>query len=476
MTEPHVVILGGGPAGVGAAYRLRKQKLARVTLIEQKESFGGNAGSFEHAGMFLDYGSHRLHHSTEPEILADIRSMLGDDLQDRPRNGRIRLRGRWVRFPLSGPDLLLRLDKAFAIGAARDMILRAIPRTPKQPAAFRGAPPETFAEVLREKLGPTICDHFYYPYARKLWGHEPSELSGIQAQRRVSANSFGKLLKKIVKPTGGGKFYYPRRGFGQISEAYGRTAGELGAELCMGYKVERLIAPKAPGQPFTVEASKNGERRAFVADHVLSTLPVSLVARMYEPGAPSEVLEAAKRIDYRAMVLVYLELDVDQFTTTDAHYLPEQNVRMTRLSEPKNYFGLSEPKGRTVLCAEIPCTVEDDIWSMDDDALGRLVADDIRKLELPLLRPPVRAFARRLRQAYPIYLNGYEEPFGKLDAWANSLPGFTSYGRQGLFAHDNTHHALFMANCAVECLKSGRFDDAEWQKYREIFKTHVVED
>jgi protoporphyrinogen oxidase len=478
-----VIILGGGPAGVGAAYKLRKRDLAKVTLIEQKDSFGGNAGSFEHNGLYLDYGSHRLHHSTEPDILADIRSMLGDDLQDRPRNGRIRLRGKWVRFPLSGPDLMLRLDKAFAIGAARDMALNALP-LPKS----HGTGPETFASVLREKLGPTICDHFYYPYARKLWGREPSELSGIQAHRRVSANSFTKLLTKVVKPTGGGKFFYPRKGFGQISEAYGRTAGELGAELCMGFKVERLVAPKAPGGKFTVEASKSrnreaasgssqgGERRKWEVDHVLSTLPVSLVARMFEPAPPPEVLEAAKRIDYRAMVLVYLELDVDQFTTTDAHYFPEENVRMTRLSEPKNYFGLREPRGRTVLCAEVPCAADDEIWSMDDAALGEMVATDIRRVELPLAKPPVAVFARRLRQAYPIYLNGYEEPFGKLDHWANHLPGFTSYGRQGLFAHDNTHHALFMANCAVECLVSGKFDEAKWAGYREIFKTHVVED
>ncbi|HEX7481313.1 MAG TPA: FAD-dependent oxidoreductase [Polyangiales bacterium] len=468
MSEPHVVILGGGPAGVGAAYKLRKLGRGRATLIEAKPELGGNAGSFEHEGFHLDYGSHRLHHATEPEILADIRSMLGDDLKDRPRNGRIRLRGKWVKFPLRGSDLLLRLDKAFAFGAARDMALRSLPLGKDEG--------DTFASVLRAKLGPTICDHFYYPYARKLWGYEPSELSGIQAQRRVSANSFAKLLKKVVKPTGGGKFFYPKQGFGQISEAYGKAAQDLGAELLREHKVERLLRPAQPGGRFVVEVSCGSERRQIEADHVLSTLPVPLLARIMEPGAPAHVLEAAKHIDYRAMILVYLELDVDQFTTTDAHYFPEENVRMTRLSEPKNYFGHSEPKGRTVLCAEVPCSADEALWSMDDAALGQMVVDDIRRVELPLGRPPVRVFARRLRQAYPIYLNGYEKPLAVLDEWASSIPGFTSYGRQGLFAHDNTHHALFMAYCAVDCLQDGRFDEAKWRGYREVFKTHVVED
>ena len=83
---------------------------------------------------------------------------------------------------------------------------------------------------------------------------------------------------------------------------------------------------------------------------------------------------------------------------------------------------------------------------------------------------------KRLPQAYPIYLQGYEKPLGRLEEWAETLPGLLVYGRQGLFAHDNTHHALFMAYSAVDCLQDGRFDQAKWEGYRQIFKSHVVED
>jgi hypothetical protein len=51
-----------------------------------------------------------------------------------------------------------------------------------------------------------------------------------------------------------------------------------------------------------------------------------------------------------------------------------------------------------------------------------------------------------------------------------------TYGRQGLFAHDNTHHALFMAYRAVDCLVDGRWDADRWQSLRQVFATHVVED
>ena len=57
---PHVVVLGGGPAGCGAAYQLRRSNRAAVTLVERQDRFGGNAGSFEWGGQMLDYGSHRL--------------------------------------------------------------------------------------------------------------------------------------------------------------------------------------------------------------------------------------------------------------------------------------------------------------------------------------------------------------------------------------------------------------------------------
>ena len=64
----------------------------------------------------------------------------------------------------------------------------------------------------------------------------------------------------------------------------------------------------------------------------------------------------------------------------------------------------------------------------------------------------------------------------RLDDCTETLPGFLSYGRQGLFAHDNTHHALAMAYAAVSCLENGKFDLDKWHEHREVFATHVVED
>lgn len=469
MSKPHVAILGGGPAGCGAAHQLRRNDIARVTLIERSMRVGGNAGSFEAAGQFLDYGSHRLHSACDAEILHDLQSMLGSDLAHRERRGRIRLRGKWLHFPLQMPDVLLRLDRAFALGIVRDMIARQLFGKPEEG--------ETFAAVLNAKLGNTLCEQFYYPYARKLWGHEPSELSGIQAKKRVSAGSVTDILKRLIKPPGEGKFYYPRKGFGQITEAYAAESQKLGADYLTGWTANRISRPDHDTGRFCIElTNRDGQVRSVEADHVWSTIPLTILCRMMSPAPPPEVVQASQSIDYRSMILVYLTLPVQRFTGTDAHYFPELNIRMTRLSEPKNYFDADGPKGMTTLCAEVPCRHGDEVWNMTDEALGKLILDDMRVAELPM-HEPVTVFTRRLRQAYPIYTIGYEYALETMDSWLAQVPDLLVFGRQGLFAHDNTHHALYMAYSAARCLQeNGSFDHARWGEYRKVFATHVVED
>lgn len=114
---------------------------------------------------------------------------------------------------------------------------------------------------------------------------------------------------------------------------------------------------------------------------------------------------------------------------------------------------------------------------MSDEDLGILVRDALASARLPIQAPIRQVVTRRLRQAYPIYRQGYETAFDPLDHWVSQLEGVLSFGRQGLFAHDNTHHALYMAYCAADCLgPNGYFDREQWRAYRQVFETHVVED
>ncbi|MCI0591206.1 MAG: FAD-dependent oxidoreductase [Gammaproteobacteria bacterium] len=474
MAKPHVVILGAGPAGVGAAFQLtRRARAAQVTVLERNPWVGGNAGSFELAGMRMDYGSHRLHPACNPEVLHDIRNLLDGDLLDRPRHGRIRLRGRWIHFPLKPLDLVFKLPPSFVMGVATDLIAK-LPKRSGSPTAT------TFASVLEAGLGRTICRDFYFPYARKVWGLEPEELSATQARRRVSANSLGKMLRKVLsaipglKPQGSGRFFYPRQGYGQISEAYYRAAREAGAEVHLNSRV--LSVETERGAVTMIRYEKDGQVLSLRPNHVWSTIPITSLARCLKPGPPQERLHAAENMRYRAMILIYLVLEQDRFSEYDAHYFPESEIPISRLSEPKNYSNGHGPSDRTVLCAELPCDPESPAWGKSDEELGQLVCDSLNAAGIPVQRLAEVA-TRRLRQAYPIYRQGYEVHFNQLDHWLSEIDGLLSFGRQGLFAHDNTHHALYMAYCAVDCLgENGGFDRQRWQAFRRVFDTHVVED
>ena len=455
-----LVVLGAGPAGIGAAYRAARAGLD-VVVLERAPVPGGAAGSFEVGGLRVDHGSHRLHPSIDPGILAELQALLGPELQRRRRRGRIRLEGRWIAFPLRPADLARRLPPGFAARATRDALLSPL----RRPRA------DTYAEVLRAGLGPTLAERFYFPYARKLWGLEPHEIDAEQARRRVSAGSAAKLLRRVAGRGGsGGWFWYPRRGYGQISEALAGAARRAGAELRFESAVTR-VGLRADAVRVEVEGGE-----AVEAARAWSTLPLTALARLADPPPPQGVLAAASELRFRAMLLVYLVLDVDRYTPFDAHYLPEGWTPVARVSEPKNYRDGDDPPGRTVLCAELPCAPGDGLWRASDEELRDLVAWTLAEAGLPAPRA-VGVEVRRLPAVYPVYRVGYARAFDALDGWATAQPRLLTFGRGGLFAHDNLHHALAMAWAAADALGRGStFDGEAWREARRRFAEHVVED
>lgn len=471
MTQ--VMILGAGPAGLAAALELAERNF-KVTVLEKQPCVGGNTASFDVAGIRVDYGSHRLHPASDPEVLKRIRDLLGSDLLERPRHGRIRLLGRWIHFPLRPLDLLWRIHPRFAFGVAFDLARKLFPSR-----SVNGA--ETFATLLEKGLGGTICREFYFPYATKIWGLDPVEISPTQAERRVSANSIGKMIRRLIpskSATGAastkGIFYYPRKGFGQIAESLHRAALGNGAEVLLNCNISRI---RRDGGRFQITRDQGGKTQEIGADHLFSTIPITVLCRLLDPPAPSEVLDAARTLEFRAMILIYLVLEQDRFTEFDAHYFPETQFTFTRLSEPKNYSASTEPEGRTVLCAELPCSMSDSVWGQSDQELGELVKDSLEKAGLPITCPVSHVEVRRIPHAYPLYRVGYEKPFETIDRWLDGVDGLLTFGRQGLYAHDNTHHAMYMAQSAVRCLlDDGSFDREQWHRQREIFKSHRVED
>jgi protoporphyrinogen oxidase len=416
--------------------------------------------------------------------MVDLRRLLGPDLLKRRRNGRIRLLGRYVKFPLDPVDLFLHLPPSFIAGVARDSIVKLFNRHVNSFSSF--------ADALLAGLGPTICRNFYFPYARKLWGLDPEKIAVEQAQRRVSANSLSKLARKALalvpglKPPGAGIFYYPRRGYGQISNALAERVKHRGGAIFLSTRVQEIRLKD--GRPTNLLLTPAVERQEgsgtsdsspseIRTDFVLSTIPITTLAGLLRPEAPGEIRKAYGQLRYRGMMLFYIILNTDRFTPYDAHYFPEEEVIFSRISEPKNYSESTEPRGLTGLCVEVPCDVGDRVWASQEEQISDRVLEDMRRVGLPVDSRIKSTFMRRLSSVYPIYDKNFSSSMSALEDYISRVPGLVSLGRQGLFAHDNTHHTMEMAYRADACLNPALIWNAQkWKRYREEFKSHVVED
>src|SRR5215472_7437695 len=103
-TDKHVVVIGGGPAGLTAAYELAKYGL-RPTVLEKGNMVGGLARTENYKGFHFDMGGHRFFTKSQ-EVKKMWHEVLQDDFLRRPRLSRIYFKKKFFPYPLKSLDTL----------------------------------------------------------------------------------------------------------------------------------------------------------------------------------------------------------------------------------------------------------------------------------------------------------------------------------------------------------------------------------
>lgn len=454
-----LIVIGAGPAGLAAAWRAAQRGM-KVALLERADHVGGLAASFEVAGVRVDQGSHRLDPNTSAHLLSDLQGLLGSDLQHRRRSSRIRMGEQWLTLPLRADEVARRLPPSLLARVARDSAL----------SAFRRAESDTYDAVVRSRVGSAIYDRVYGPLAEKQWGMPGDRISSEHARRHTARLGALRVAGRAMVRSGRGKsakpggYYYPRTGFGQLVESLASAATDAGVEIRCEAEVDRVRVTEDEVEVSTQDSD------VITGGLVFSTLPLPVLARISRPAPSLTSIESSARLRYRAMLLVYVVHEGGRWTPHDSHDIPDPRTPVVRISEPTNYRdNPDDPTDRSVLCAEIPCAMTDEVWGLDDESLADLVDETLGLTGLPGVRRS-HVETRRIGQVYPIYRAGYENDFSDVDTWARMIRRVVTLGRQGLFLLDNIDQALLMAYDAVDAIRDdGRFDRYAWTVARERF-------
>ncbi|MFQ5911687.1 MAG: FAD-dependent oxidoreductase [Nitrospinota bacterium] len=445
-----VVILGGGPCGLSAAWRLTTgAEDIDVVVVEREEEVGGLCRTLAHGDFRFDLGGHRFI-SSDPVLIERIRRLMGEELLLRERKSVIRLEGRDFAYPLSASDLLKRLPPGLTLRAFADFLRTGSWRR-------NGGPPDvSFEDWVVRRFGRTLFDLFFGPYSEKLWGRPPSRLSADWAAQRISLLNLGEVALRLLglgqgtPRTYSKRYYYPREGIGQIFRFIAAEVEAGGGLILRGTRA--MSVRSEGGRVVSVEIDRSDGRFFLYCDYLISTLPLPELIRLFRDKEAHGVRESATRLQFRSMRFLNLLIDRPQISPNTWIYVPESRYLMTRIQEPKRRSPHSAPPGKTSLMLEIPCAQGDGLWTASDDALADRCLRDLDALGIRIRNDVLGCFSTRAVHAYPIYSLDYRIHRGRLLQFLGRFENLLSCGRQGTFRYLFMDAAMKMGFSAARCV------------------------
>jgi protoporphyrinogen oxidase len=368
MTIAHstrVAIVGGGFAGLSAAYELALAGVA-VTVIEAEVELGGLAATFEVEGEALERFYH--HWFTNDLAVMGLIDDLGlqSHVQINPTNTGVYYANHF--FKLSTPWDLLRFKPLALVDRIRLGLLALRARRVKDWRALEG---KTAAEWLRELGGENVYRVVWEPLLNGKFGPVAHQISAVWFWNKL------KLRGSSRGKGGEERLAYFSGGFVALVEALAVRIRALGGRIETGVAVQ-AITP-AEGGGWAVQTT----RGAVQCEQVVATPALPLLADMFERWASADYLAQLRRIHYLANVCLVLELD-RPLSSTYWLNVNDPSFPFVGVIEHTNFAKAESYGGRHIvyLSKYLPHT----------DALYGMSADEVMAFALPHLQKMFPAF------------------------------------------------------------------------------------
>ncbi len=441
-------VLGGGPAGLTAAYVLGQRGEPGI-VFEADGRVGGISKTVEQDGYRFDLGGHRFFTKLEP-IGALWEKILGEELLTRPRLSRIYFDGKYFDYPLTAKDVIGRLGLWESFRCALSY-LRAKRRSRAQL--------DTFEEWVTARFGHRLYDAFFRSYTEKVWGIPGSEIRSLWAAQRIKNFSLFQAVLTILGlrrehvTTLIEEFRYPRLGPGQMWETVSRRVEEAGIPVRLDEPVRSIR--HRDGRVHSVVTERKGDETWTSVDSVVTSLALGDLIQLLHPAPPPSVLDAASRLRYRELCVVALMTTQEEPFPDNWIYLHDPGTRAGRV---QNYGAWSDAlvrPGTTCLGVEYFCFEGDEIWEMPAQEAVELATNELGRIGLI---DPDKVFSGtkvQVKKAYPMYDATYEENLGIVRRYLAGFSNLRTCGRNGLHHYNNQDHSMWTAVLATLNLIDG---------------------
>jgi protoporphyrinogen oxidase len=451
--DKNVVVIGGGPAGLTAAYELTK--LGRTSIvIEKQDKVGGIARTENYKDFYFDMGGHRFF-TKSSEVRKMWHEILKDNFIRRPRLSRIYYKNKFFHYPLKPLNALMGLGLVESA-----LIILSYFRW----YFFPYRKEDTFEQWVTNRFGKRLFLTFFKSYTEKVWGIPCSELKAEWAAQRIKDLSLKTALlnmfftsKNTIK-TLIEEFDYPRLGPGMMWNAVKDKIEGQGSTVRLNSDVTKIC--RQGNRIESVILSNNGHSEVIQGANFISSMPVTELIRKLDPPAPAPVLRAAEQLHYRDFLTVCLIVDKPDLFPDNWIYIHDPEVKIGRIQNFKNWSPDMIPDAAaTSLGLEYFCTEGDELWNTPDTDLIELGKREVERIGLANAADIGDGCVVRVPKAYPVYDSDYGEYLMTLRKFMESLENVQTVGRNGLHRYNNQDHAMLTGMLAVRNLVLGEHND-----------------